>query len=172
MKRREDLWRETLRRAWWAVCEHSAEWEGEQTGFSSCSDPARGLQDDLESWVCNPCSWRLEHWCLTLAGKYRGITLVAELKTRVAAVPGHGCMSPGGPMWIWPLSERWKGHQTWIVSCLKLMSKENNDLGWCQILTANVRWIFEWVNVAPKVTCLFCRMPGSCDLAIPLILKE
>ena len=38
------------------LCELSTKWDGEQIGFSSCPDPARNLQDGLESWVGNPCS--------------------------------------------------------------------------------------------------------------------
>lgn len=95
MKKREDLWRSTLGRAWWIMCEPLTEWEGEQVGFSS-SEAQQGA----------PCRWRLDDWCLTLTGKYWGTDCLSgrtENKSGCCigsnCIPqtSHGCLSPEVP---------------------------------------------------------------------------
>lgn len=85
------------------VGESSIKSKREERGFSSSSDLVRSLQDCLESSVGNPCSRRLEDWCLTLTGKCTGAASGRTKKNGGCVgnncIPqtGHGCMSPGGP---------------------------------------------------------------------------
>lgn len=181
----EDLWRDTLGRAWWAVWAlNKVRWGADQ--FSSCPDPARNLQDGLESWVGNLV---VESWgmCLRLAGstdstKNRELQrncLMAELQTRVVAV--LGVIVPSNGSWVHESQRpqvdlaspgvlgRAVKHKLYHV--LNSWVRKNYDWGWRWILTANVM-NFCVGKAVPNVTCLLCRMPGSCDMPIPLILKE